>query len=1508
MATGIQSRHPAGWYPDPLGRAEQRYWSGSAWTGWVFAAGQVGADSAPPRPLGSDDVASLDFVRTVFLPSVRSEVAVSPEQYAAMWGLAQSMLDEAMRPKPAAAAPGRARPAGGPGTAEVPSGLRPVMAVPASVVVMGGPPVPATSVPDAAPPPRRVPGWWSRSLAAIGSDLAVHGLAYLGVLLLFVGSFGLVAFAFGDVAPSLRPVAEIALALAPFAAARLLLARGAVVAGRAVELAGGLLLPIMAITSFLDGVGLPPDLSGPALAVALTATAGGVSGGYAAWSARHPDSALRFLVAPTAWLAVALATSGIGRAIPSGSAVASLTAAQVAAVTGAMALSAAGVRRRPDARLADATLTATLVGAPIVGLLAVLSWMAESFPPIPIAVTGLFGLALLELLAARLGPDRLTTVQTAWWAVVWIGLTRPPDVAPVQVSMLILVGFVVLLEAAAARRPMPWLLALPAAGVLGSLAVAWSDPWWAVAATAAVAVWTLARRATRDPLVALAPEVFDLAAGALPAAAVMALWRATGDGVTALAAGAVLVLAATVPATRPVLRRTADDRFWPVAWGVWLGLVALAAALAWAEAYPAAQAGRWLLAGAVAALTLAAGLGPIRPAARVWLTIGLGCWAWLLVGQAAGLSPDLRAIVVSVAALTAVIAGHTAARVGAVVAGNLALAGHVLGALALTLPGSDWGLTAMVALATAGWLVTSWYDQDDRSAVGSLLAGLGAPARLAPPVLAAVGIPTTAGLGLNAGGVLVWSSTWWLIVPAATAVVYAAGSRLPLNARTITALVWTAIGASLLAPVAASEPWPAATALGCLVACVILITPSRRPTFMVWLAWAALAPLAALVAAGTSDQVGDLPGEQVAAVSLVTVGGALVLLAAAGVRGGGWQPRRGRPDPSVLPPLLIGAGEVGAGVGLAWAAVPNPLAGWLTAAAAAIALVLGLLRHVGVLVGVSAGLGWLAVLMLAQPWIEAHPWTGVAVAAALLPGCEAAHRVIADRRWWARWDVGLFVVANGTILTSLMLTASYEVLDALGAADVANAREVAVTRAGAGLLLVGIAIRLRRRTALAVTYAGAGLFLLANASSNSGPGWYALMLAALSIGLTVLARRAHGRARVVGQVAGALSALGAWVAVGDWLDWTDAAMFNRTALLASMVSLGVVVALRAGRLGPSWVVSWGSVAGLTAATVTTVALPSTGDVGPNPATVAALLILAGALAAAATPLALPWLRDLAAVSLLAAEIHGLVIWAAVPAAQVGVLSATALLCAAALLLTRGEPVRTWRRTGVMLGVIADLAAAGIALAQLPDSTLLVPALLAGAGLAAAIGVVFASLATMTMAPVLACAAWLVFANEALSGNPQWYTVPIGVALLVVVGLARQGRRERGLDPAARQIVLVELAAVGILVGPGLVQAITESLGYAVLTMALGLGISAWGVITQVRRRVMSGALAVLAAVVELVAVPLVQLLPAWGGAGTWVLIIVVGLVALSAATLLEWARSTVRRAVAGFAELTQGWE
>jgi hypothetical protein len=214
----------------------------------------------------------------------------------------------------------------------------------------------------------------------------------------------------------------------------------------------------------------------------------------------------------------------------------------------------------------------------------------------------------------------------------------------------------------------------------------------------------------------------------------------------------------------------------------------------------------------------------------------------------------------------------------------------------------------------------------------------------------------------------------------------------------------------------------------------------------------------------------------------------------------------------------------------------------------------------------------------------------------------------------------------------------------------------------------------------------------------------------------------------------------------------------------------------------------------------------------------------------------------------------------------------------------------------------------VALTDLPDRALLVPSLAASSLQAAALGVALRLLVPQLLSPLLACGAWWAFASEALDGNPQWYTVPIGLALLAAVGLWRHDRVRHDADPAAPEIVASELVGIAFLVGAAFVQAVREDVGYAALAAALGLGVVAWGTVTRVRRRLAAGVAVVVAALVVFVGVPMVQLLPAWEGAWLWLLIGGVGAVALLLATALEEGRDLVRRGSQRFGQMTQHWE
>ena len=170
--------------------------------------------------------------------------------------------------------------------------------------------------------PGRVAVWLRHQREAISQDLAVHGLAYIGVLLVFAGVFGFVVFAFSRVSDTERLLAEIAIPTAFFGAAFFLRRRGAPFVGAAMELLGGAVLPIVAIASFSDGVRFPPDLDGTALVVTVVLVCLALASVYALVVRGRPSSTLRFLIAPVVWLAVAAAGLALAATIPTGDQVA----------------------------------------------------------------------------------------------------------------------------------------------------------------------------------------------------------------------------------------------------------------------------------------------------------------------------------------------------------------------------------------------------------------------------------------------------------------------------------------------------------------------------------------------------------------------------------------------------------------------------------------------------------------------------------------------------------------------------------------------------------------------------------------------------------------------------------------------------------------------------------------------------------------------------------------------------------------------------------------------------------------------------------------------------------------------------------------------------------------------------------------------------------------------------------------------------------------------------------
>ncbi|GAA2154437.1 hypothetical protein GCM10009826_14580 [Humibacillus xanthopallidus] len=1380
----------------------------------------------------------------------------------------------------------------------------------------GGPPTRPVA-PARPKPPSAFALWWGRTRQAVGSDLAVHGLAYLGVLLFFVGAFGLVAFAFGDVAPALRPVAESVIALAPFAAGALLRRRGATVVGRALEVAGGLLLPVMVITTFLDGVAFPPDLEGPALAVTLTVLMVLVAVGYAVWSRRYPDSALRFLVAPVGWLAVAMATLGVGREMPVGREVATPSSAQCAAMLGALVATAAWARLRPRARLAGPTTAVTPPGLAVISALAVLSWIAEGWPGIPVLLSGAFVLVALEIVADRLSPALLGLIEPLWWTLVVVGLAQDSVALPGgegAVAALAAVGFVGILDVAGSARRTGLALALPALGAVLSLSATWVEPWWAVASLGIAAVWTALRRITPFDVPAAAAAL-DVATAALPVAAVAALALAT-DVPTAALAGAALVLLATVPARGQLLDRSLGDPYWARWWAGACALVALVALAAWESLPGLSVREEWLLAATLVLLSVSSAFGPMDRRVRPPVVTALASATWVVAAGAAAATQAVVVTSLGVVGLALVIAAHVPSRTTRRVhLASLGLTGHALGAATLLMAlGTEWALVAATVLATAGWCVTGWLDSKDRSVVGSAFATVHPPLRWVPLTIAALGLPASLSLVLDRSGLLPWSNPWSVTVLAGMALAYAALTRLSVPGRVVVTAAWAGFVGSVVAAVVGavalgtsvavaggvgSSRLPAAVSVAAVSAAVALIRARQRHPVMIWTAWLALTPLAGLLALEFSGWFASLAASPATAVCLGAVGAVLLVSgAAADLRGRSWTPVIVPIHAWARPPVMLGAGQLAVSIALAAAVVTTDVSGWVFGGAAVAVIMTAALSRAGILGGAAVLLGWSSVLALAISSIESKPWIAVVTAFALLLAAEGLSRLPGEAVWWQRWDAPLLVAAGPVALTALVAASG-------GPAS-------AVTFAMVGGESIAVATRLRRIVAVAVALGAVGAALVLWGAVIAGPGWLALALLCLSASLSALAPVvSSAELRLTLQIGGALAALGAWRVGSDWLMLTDQRAVDIAAVGAGVLAAAAGVAAWRPLLPRSWVLVWGGMAvaveAVCAWDVVAVAGLLRDDVAPSWPVAAGLIIVALALAGVAPVVGIGWLRDVSVPFGLASVWVGLrVTGASTPAVVLILLTLSVVSAGAIVAASRRVSMGPWRRPLILLGTLTTLSA--ILVAGLSDTGLLVPALAVAAIQAAACGVALHRVLLQMAAPVLALSAWIVFSLDALDGNPQWMTVPTGLAILAVVALWRRDRQERGGDVAATEIVVLELVGVGFLVGSAWVQTFTETLAYAALAATIGLAVVGWGVVTRVRRRVAAGAVIIAVSVVLLIGVPLVGLLPSWQGAGLWVLIGGLGLIAVLIASMLERGKAVARKTMTRLAEATAGWE
>ncbi|HWS46239.1 MAG TPA: DUF2510 domain-containing protein [Acidimicrobiia bacterium] len=731
------SASTAGWYPDPLFRFAQRYWDGRRWTEHVADAGHVYVDPPPDHPsgAGSAEVAHLDYV-LAFLDAARRAGACDEDAFRSLSERARRIRNRVVGIEEGAAAPAPARVAPAVPTvapAPVEPVVRPVPEAPARAPVAPVPPPrpPVAPVPPAPPPPaprpahlravppvpavppspepatrpaaapvraappsveEQPPGRFARMRSRIAADLAIHWLAYLGVLFLFSGVFGLVAFSFSEVNVTLRPIAELAIPSSLFMAGWFLKRQRAPFASRIVTFLGGALLPIVAVASFTDGAGIPPDAHGNALALCTAATCFGISAVYFVIASRRPDTPLRFLAGPVLWLGVGLLALVTRTEIPSGSAVASVSGWQIAIMGASVPVTLALVRAlRLRRSLVDAVEIGALAAAAVTVLFGVIAATSEGWPAGPVAVTGLAALLTVELATDRIGPTGTAMLELALAAGSIASLA--PAVTMGWLGAIGVGVYLVLTEWTGWRRPaLLATVAFLSATVCG-LAFALVDPWPTVVAFSCATAWVHTRRLVRPAWLEY-PEVLLIVAAIIPAGVVAGLFRAVDASV------AFVTTAAAVAAVAIVVRiaRATSDALWHWWVATAAGVVAIGTVMVW----PSPSG--WLVATAAALATVALVAAEMPAVAKVWAVSASGAWAAMLLLWNSGVAREPAAAVFAVAGFVMVLA--TVRRRDAL-AGNVGVIGHLL-TIAAAVPSGN-GVAGVVALGAfvAGWATTA---------------------------------------------------------------------------------------------------------------------------------------------------------------------------------------------------------------------------------------------------------------------------------------------------------------------------------------------------------------------------------------------------------------------------------------------------------------------------------------------------------------------------------------------------------------------------------------------------------------------------------------------------------------------------------------------------------------------------------------------------------------------------------------------------------------------------------
>jgi hypothetical protein len=495
--------------------------------------------------------------------------------------------------------------------------------------------------------------------------------------------------------------------------------------------------------------------------------------------------------------------------------------------------------------------------------------------------------------------------------------------------------------------------------------------------------------------------------------------------------------------------------------------------------------------------------------------------------------------------------------------------------------------------------------------------------------------------------------------------------------------------------------------------------------------------------------------------------------------------------------------------------------------------------------------------------------------------------------WLFRWDIPAFVVAHAIVVTALARAAWID--------------ELAPAWLGAAGLSFAVASVLRRWP-----WAFSGSALATVGAWDLGPAWLAAAFALESVEAGIAASKNEGDRRLLLQVVCGGLAAAAWVEMATAIGWSREETLQATALVAGGQFLIAASAVRVRLIAPDWVLRAAALAAVGIGAVEVAVLePGWGAVDPavHGALAGAFAMAAVAAGFSATPSELPRLREVSGLLVTAALGEALLWVAASAGTAVAVMVATGVgSMVVALTLWRTGVWRSWAPSIGTFSALISAASVFVALLALPDRSPLVAALLVCGIESAAAGLVLRRAEPLVLSPLLLSGAWIVFTREAFAGDPQWFTVPLGLAVLAVVEVLRWDLRRRGMLTHTPELVALEFAGFAFLIGASPFGVFQGSTWAGAVGVALGVLVAGWGALTRVRRRLWLGLAAAVGSLVLMVIVPLAQDPPDVAGASLWVLLAATGITVVVVATALERWKARIDAEMHRLGALLSGWE